>query len=224
MMIIRRIRPNSAAQVRIRVAALMAVPALAAGGLLAIGNPVAEAAPAAACGITTIVTNINAIGDQADVANQILGGLSTTSPPYQVFDAQSTLSAQLNDLSSALAGYANDLSGCAPLSAADAQTAAQAFSNAASSITSLLSTISSKHNIFAQYGVTAPIASGLRQFEGAFDQYAYTLADVATSQAGSISSSQNQVDTALGNAINLYQQLCIPSPLYPTIMPVCIST
>jgi len=223
-MIIRRIRPHSAARLRIRVAALVAVPALAAGGLLAIGNPAADAAPTAACGITTIVTNINAIGDQADVANQILGNLSTTSPLYQVFDAQSTLSAQLNDLASALAGYANDLSGCAPLSAADAKTAAQAFSKAASSITSLASTISGKHDIFAQFGVTAPIANSLRQFEGAFDQYAFTLVDVAASQSNSITSSLNQVETSLDNAISLYQELCIPSPLYPTIMPVCIST
>jgi hypothetical protein len=38
----------------------------------------------------------------------------------------------------------------------------------------------------------------------------------------SVNSDQQQLDQTVGQAITLYQQLCIPNPLYPTLQPVCI--
>jgi hypothetical protein len=221
MMSIRRIRPTSVALFRIRAAALVVVPALAASGLLAIGNPAAYAAPS--CGITVIVANINAFTSQAGAANLALGGISFTSDGRQVQTAANSLAGQLNEMASGLATAADGLSGCGALSAADAQTAATAFSNAVSAAGALLSTIGEKHDIFAQFGSTAPIASALRQLEDTFDSYAAALAGVATSQANNITSSQQQADASLGNAISLYEQICIPTPLYPTLKPICVS-
>ncbi len=212
---------TSAALLRIRAAALVVVPALAAGGLLATGNSAAYAAPT--CGITAIVANINVFAGQATNANGGLGGISFTSGPGQVQTAASTLAGQLDDMAGGLSAAAADLNGCGALNAADAQSAANAFSNAASTTGALLSTISEKHPIFAQFGVTPPITSTLRQLEDVVDSYAFALGQVATSQANNIASTQGQLDTSLGNTISLYEQLCIPSPLYPTLKPICIS-
>ncbi len=126
-------------------------------------------------------------------------------------------------MASGLSAAGADISGCGALSSADAQSAANAFSNAASATGALLSTISEKHDIFAQFGVTPPITSTLRQLEDVVDSYASTLGQVAASQASNIRSIQNQLDTSLGNTISLYEQLCIPSPLYPTLKPICVS-
>lgn len=220
-MSIRKIRPTSAVRLRTRVAALVAVPALAAGGLLAAGNAVAYAAPN--CGIGTIVGNINTVAAQADDLNQALSNIDFNSSSSQVSAAGNSLTAQLSTLNSELSDDANDLSQCGSLSTADAKTAAKAFSDAAGVIGALLSTTTEKHSIFAQFGFTTQIAARLRNFEAAFDTYSFSLTDAASSQAGSISSNQNQVDASLENAIATYQQICIPSPLYPTVKPICIS-
>jgi hypothetical protein len=208
-------------RIRIRAAALVVVPALAAAGLLVVGNPAANAA--ASCGISAIVANINVFAGQAGTANQGLDGLSLTSNGQQVQTAASTLAGQLNDMASGLSDDAADLGGCGALSAADAQSAASAFSNAASVAGTLLSTISGKHDIFAQFGSTQPITSTLRRLESVADFYSSTLGQVAASQASNITSTQNQLDTSLGDTISLYEQLCIPSPLYPSLKPICVS-
>jgi hypothetical protein len=79
-----------------------------------------------------------------------------------------------------------------------------------------------QHNIFAQFGVTAPIAQALRSLEAATDSYASTLQGIAPSQANDIANSKAQLDIALSNAISTYEQICIPSPLYPTLQPICV--
>jgi hypothetical protein len=46
------------------------------------------------------------------------------------------------------------------------------------------------------------------------------IAMIPTKQAD-VTADKNMLDTSVGNTITLYQQICIPSPLYPTIPPVC---
>lgn len=220
-MSIRRIRPASAARLGIRAAALAAVPALAAAGLLAAGTTAAYAAPS--CGVSAIVANINAFATQAGNANQQLGSLSFSSGPGQVQSAALSLASQLNEMANGLSADASDLGGCSALSAADAQTAADAFSNAADATGALLATIIQKRDIFAQFGVMPPILNALRQFEGAADSYSSALAGVAPAQSSRIIGIQDGVDVSLGNAISRYSEICIPSPLYPTLKPICVS-
>jgi hypothetical protein len=115
------------------------------------------------------------------------------------------------------------LDGCpAPLSSADSQTVTAAFRSLTGATQRMLAILTGKHAIFAQFGVTAPIASSLRALEAALDSYTYALISVAASQQGAITNSKDSVDSSLGDAITRYGQICIPSPLYPTLMPVCV--
>jgi hypothetical protein len=223
IMSIGRIRAASAALVRTRTAALAAVPALAASGLLVAGVPAAQAAPAACPTATQIVTTINSLAGQAQALNGVLGTLTTSSDPQQVMATAQSLVNGLNNMSSDLSAGATAIDGCSALSKANSETVASAFSNLAQVDLQFLSTIIGKHGIFAQFAQTAPIAAALRSFEGAFDYYSFGLANIAQSPAGSITNSQSTVNTALDNTVNTYQQICIPSPLYPIVMPICIS-
>lgn len=218
---IRGIRAASAALFRTRATVLVAVPALAAGGLLAIGAPAAYAAPD--CSVTAIAASINMLAEQAGDANQQLSSLDSRSSAQQVQAAGAALSMQLSGITDGLYGDADSLSGCPPLGDADAEAVTDAFSNAVGATEALLSTIGQKHDIFAQFLLTAPIAGQLRNLEGAVDTYASMLSDLAPSQAGKIVSIQDRIDNALARVISQYEQICIPSPLYPVIPPICVS-
>ncbi|KAF7358232.1 hypothetical protein MVEN_00872000 [Mycena venus] len=94
-----------------------------------------------------------------------------------------------------------------------------------------LATIIGKHSIFAQFQVTAPIAAILRNLEVIIDSFAFALIDVIPQEArraiqpqlGTVSSDQSALDTALENTITTYDEICIPSPLYPIELPSCVS-
>ena len=154
--------------------------------------------------------------------SSLLGGLSQNASPSQVQAASEATSTGLNTMISDLSADAADLSGCA-LNAADSQTVASAFSDLGSVTQQLLSTLTGKHVVFAQFGRTAPIANSLRGLESVSDSYASALASAAPSQASAIANVQDSVDNSLGNTITVYQQLCIPSPLYPDLPPICIT-
>ncbi|KAF7328461.1 hypothetical protein MSAN_02482600 [Mycena sanguinolenta] len=88
-----------------------------------------------------------------------------------------------------------------------------------------------KCSIFAQFQVTAPIAAVLRSLEAAIDSFAFALIHVIPQEArwaiepqlGTISSDQSALDTAVRNTITVYEEVCVPSALYPIILPVCTS-
>jgi hypothetical protein len=125
----------------------------------------------------------------------------------------------INDLSADTTA----LGGCPEPRSAASQAVADAFHNLTSATRQMLSTLTGKHAIFAQYGVTAPVASSLRALEAALDSYTFALIAAAPSQQGAITNGKDSADSSLGNAITLYGQLCIPSPLYPAVPPVCAS-
>ncbi|KAJ7094781.1 hypothetical protein C8R44DRAFT_749368 [Mycena epipterygia] len=87
----------------------------------------------------------------------------------------------------------------------------------------LLSTVIGKHSIFAQFGATAPIAAILRTLEGAIDALAFGLIDLIPCASDTVKMGQGMLDASVTNSINLYGQLCIPSPLYPVLQPICVS-
>ncbi|KAF7368103.1 hypothetical protein MSAN_00876500 [Mycena sanguinolenta] len=94
-----------------------------------------------------------------------------------------------------------------------------------------LATIISKHSIFAQFQVTAPIAAVLRNLEIIIDSFAFALIDVIPQDArravqpqlGTVSSDKSALDTAVGDTITVYDEICIPSSLYPVVLPTCVS-
>jgi hypothetical protein len=194
-----------------------------AGGIgttvLSVGAAHAGTCPTA----SQIVTDINVIASAAGGLNARPGALTPSSSPGDVQSAAQSTAAGLNTMVNDLSADTTALGGCpAPLSSADSQTVTAAFRSLTSVTQHMFSTLTGKHAIFAQYSVTAPIASSLRALEAALDSYTYALISAAPSQQGAITNDKDSADSSLGNAITFYGQLCIPSPLYPTVMPVCV--
>ena len=38
-----------------------------------------------------------------------------------------------------------------------------------------------------------------------------------------VTGDKNALDSSVGNTISLYEEICILSPLYPEVMPVCLA-
>jgi hypothetical protein len=184
----------------------------------------AGAAHAATCPTASqIVTDINATASVAGGLNSQLGTLSSNSSPSDVQSVAQSTADGLNTMINELNADADALNGCPALGSADSTSVANAFDSLANATNQMLSTLVGDHPIFAQYGATAPIAYSLQALEGSFDSYTFALLAVAPSQQGAITNDQNSVETSLGNAITIYNQLCIPSPLYPSLKPICVA-
>jgi hypothetical protein len=184
----------------------------------------AGAANAATCPTASqIVTDINATAAVAGGINSGLVSLTSSSAPATVQSTAQSTTTGLNTMSSEFASDTNALAGCPALGSADSTSVANAFGSLANTTNQMLSALIGDHPVFAQYGLTAPIASSLRSLEGTFDSYAFELAAAAPSQQGPITAGQNSVETSLNNAITTYTQFCIPSPLYPTVPPICVA-
>ena len=52
--------------------------------------------------------------------------------------------------------------------------------------------------------------------------FAFAMIDLIPCGAGSVTNDKNGLDTSVGNSITLYTQLCVASPLYPAVLPVCV--
>jgi hypothetical protein len=216
-------RPTPMSHARKLASAALTTCLVAMGG---IGTTVlsAGAAHAATCPTAgQIVTDINATATVAGDLTSQLAALTTNSSPSDVQSAAQSAANGLNTMSSELDADTSALNGCPALSSADSTSVANAFDSLAGTTNQTLNTLIGDQPIFAQFGLTAPIASSLRNLEATFDSYAFTLVTVAPSQQGPITDDQNSVNTSLDNAITTYSQLCIPSPLYPTIKPICLS-
>jgi hypothetical protein len=184
----------------------------------------AGAAHAATCPTASqIVTDINANASAAGGLTSQLAALTKNSSPGDVQSGAQSAANGINSISDEFNADASALGGCPALGSSDSASVANAFGSLASAANQTLSTLTGDHPIFAQYGLTAPITYSLRNLEAALDAYAFALLSVAPSQQGPITGGQNSVDTSLGNAITTYNQLCIPSPLYPAIPPICVA-
>ncbi|KAJ7871930.1 hypothetical protein B0H13DRAFT_1895579 [Mycena leptocephala] len=86
----------------------------------------------------------------------------------------------------------------------------------------LLATVIGKHGIFAQFGVTAPIAAILQSLEAAIDAFAFAMINLIPTKQGDVTADKNSLDASVVKTVTLYKQLCIPSPLYPTLPAICI--
>jgi len=193
-----------------------------AGG---IGTTVlsAGAAHAGTCPTTSqIVTDINVIAAAAGSLNSQLGALTPDSSPADVQSAAQSTAAGLSTMVNDFNADTTATGGCSTLSSADSQTVADAFDSLSTATRQMLSTLAGKHSIFAQFGVAAPITSSLRSLEAVLDSYTFTLIQVAPSQQGAITTDKDAVDTTLGSAIALYGEICVPSPLYPAVLPICV--
>ncbi|KAJ7101765.1 hypothetical protein C8R44DRAFT_747208 [Mycena epipterygia] len=87
----------------------------------------------------------------------------------------------------------------------------------------LLATVFGKHSIAAQFGLTAPIAEVLQLLEAAIDSLAYALILFIPCAKDTVVMGQTQLDASVQTSITLYQQICIPSLLYPYLPPICVA-
>lgn len=195
---------------------------IAMGGL---GTTVASAgaARAATCpAASQIVTQINAAAAQVAGLNSVLAGVTDGSSATAVLGAAQSVVTTVSTLAAGVVANAGALAGCAPLGVADSQAVAAAFANLTGATGLPLAALVQDHSAFAQFGQTLPLAAALQSLETSVDLYATTLAaTVAPSQAATIQGAVTQVNSLLSNTVNVYQQVCIPSPLYPIVKPLC---
>ncbi|KAJ6549984.1 hypothetical protein B0H19DRAFT_1073880 [Mycena capillaripes] len=170
------------------------------------------------------VTNINTVTGLIENLNDQLNGLSPSSNPADVQIAAQTITNGFGAIITDMHQDVTTMHGTSPFDAADASSVAQAFSDFTLAQQGLMSALIGKQSIFAQFGVTGQISAALRGVEAANDSFAFSLIDVVPTVAAGVQGDKDSLDTAVGNAISLYGQLCIPSPLYPTVLPVCVPT
>jgi hypothetical protein len=191
-----------------------------------IGTTVASAgaAHAATCTASQYTADLDKIIKRADNLSARLQSLSTSSSSAAVqAEAKSTVK-DLSDLVTEFNAATFAVDGCGPLSGPDAAIVTARLDNLTAVFQATLATLIGKHSIFAQFNETAPIAAVLRALEASVDSYSFALINVAPDEVPAITSDQSALDTAVGNTISTYSQICIPSPLYPIILPVCVSS
>jgi len=53
--------------------------------------------------------------------------------------------------------------------------------------------------------------------------FAFAMIDMIPTRQNDVQSDKDQLDQSVGNSISKYEQLCVPSPLYPSRPPICAS-
>ncbi|KAJ7434464.1 hypothetical protein FB451DRAFT_1467571 [Mycena latifolia] len=170
-----------------------------------------------------VVTNIQIVTSISGSTNSAVGKLTPTTSPSQIKTIGATVATNLNTIITNLGGDVTAMQATTAFGDADAQTVVDALRTFVEVHQALLSTIIGKHSILAQFGVTAPIAAALRSLEAAIDSFAFAMINLIPTQAPAVTNDQNSLDGSVTNTITIYEQICIPSILYPTLPPVCAS-
>jgi len=182
----------------------------------------------AALTVDQVVTNIGIVTLVSGEANSALGLIDiNTIDPSTIETTGQTLVNSFNTIISDLAADVAAMQATPPIADDDLGTVTQPIVDALTTFVgvhqALLSTVIGKHTIFAQFGVTSPIAAVLRSLEAGIDAFAFAMIDMIPTRKTDVENDQNQLDESVGNTITLYVQLCIPSVLYPTILPICLT-
>ncbi|KAJ7330829.1 hypothetical protein DFH08DRAFT_966584 [Mycena albidolilacea] len=168
-----------------------------------------------------VVGNINIVTSVSGNINSVLGGLSTTPTPSQAQTISQTVVTGFQTIINDLAGDVTAMQATPPFSDG-ADLIVAALTDFVRVHQALLSTVIGKHTIFAQFGLTGPITAVLRSLEAGIDSFAFALIAMIPTKQANVTTDKNMLDDSVGNTITLYQQICIPSPLYPTVPPVCV--
>lgn len=56
-----------------------------------------------------------------------------------------------------------------------------------------------------------------------YQSFASAMIDLIPTRETDVSTDKNSLDSSVGNTITVYEQICVPSILYPLLMPICIS-
>ncbi|KAJ7096011.1 hypothetical protein C8R43DRAFT_264475 [Mycena crocata] len=153
--------------------------------------------------------------------NRALSSLSITSNVATVSSTGQVVGNGLTSVISTLNQDVSGLQGQAPFADKDARPVADAAAQLVNFMQAMLSNLLNKHAIFAQFGQAASISAVLRSVEAVVDSFAFALAGVLPSQATAVQGGHQALQTLIENAIKQYNELCIPSVLYPQLQPVC---
>ncbi|KAJ6608127.1 hypothetical protein B0H10DRAFT_2227151 [Mycena sp. CBHHK59/15] len=173
--------------------------------------------------VSDVVTNVGIVTSVSGNLNSVLSGLTTSSSSSQVRTIGQSVVTDLETIISSLSGDVTAMQPTPPFGNMDALLIVQSLDQFVAIHQALLSTVIGKHGIFAQFGVTQPIADVLRNLEAGIDSFAFAMIAMIPTQTPSVNADKGSLDSSVGNTISLYQQLCIPSVLYPTLMPICVS-
>jgi hypothetical protein len=176
----------------------------------------------AALSVSQVVANIGIVTTVSGNLNGAISQLSTSSSPSDVQAAANTAQASFNTIINDLNGDTSAMESTPPFGDADSETIKNSLDDFVQVHQTLLGTVIGKHSIFAQFGVTAPIAGVLRTLEATIDSFLFAMINLIPSQSSGVESDQSGLDQTVGTAISTYEELCIPSPLYPTLQPVCV--
>ncbi|KAJ7037267.1 hypothetical protein C8F04DRAFT_1093097 [Mycena alexandri] len=178
----------------------------------------------AALTVTDVVNNVGIVTSVSGNINNVLSSLSTSTHGPNAVSMSKTLVGQFTVIVNNLGAYTTAMEATPPFTAqADCDAIVNALRSFVQVHQALLATVIGKHSIFAQFGATAPVAAVLRTLEATIDSFAFAMINLIPCGAGSVTDDKNGLDTSVGNSITLYTQLCIPSPLYPTLMPICVA-
>ncbi|KAJ7351284.1 hypothetical protein DFH08DRAFT_694581 [Mycena albidolilacea] len=172
-----------------------------------------------------VVINIRVVTTISGNIASTLTGLTTSTGPSEIANIGQTLVAGFTEIIKNVAGDIVAMQATPPLNNADAGPIADALREVilcSQTPTRLLSIVIGKHSIFAQFALTVPIVAVLRSLEGAVDSFAYAMITLIPTKQISVTSDLHGLDVSVDNTIAKYGQICIPSLLYPTALPICI--
>lgn len=55
-----------------------------------------------------------------------------------------------------------------------------------------------------------------------YQSFAFSMINLIPTRTADVTTDKNTLDDSVGNTISVYDQFCLPSPLYPTVLPVCL--
>ncbi|KAF7369593.1 hypothetical protein MVEN_00290000 [Mycena venus] len=170
-----------------------------------------------------VVTNVGIVTTVSGNINDVLGTLSPKTTGPDVANMGQKLVGQFNVIITNLGADITAMQATPPFTAqADCDLIVAALTGFVNIHQALLATVIGKRSIFSQFGATAPIAAVLRTLEATIDSFAFAMIDLIPCGASSVTNDKNGLDTSVGKSITLYEHPCIPSILYPTVMPVCL--
>ncbi|KIM37094.1 hypothetical protein M413DRAFT_423953 [Hebeloma cylindrosporum] len=85
----------------------------------------------------------------------------------------------------------------------------------------LMTTLIEKKPVFAEFALTVRIAASLGSLESSLDSFAIALNDLIPTRKAAVSQAKASLDSSAKSARTKYEEFCIPSPLYPTLPPIC---
>ncbi|KAJ6580386.1 hypothetical protein DFH09DRAFT_1145900 [Mycena vulgaris] len=169
------------------------------------------------------VDDIDTISGLYRNINTDLGGLSTASKGMDVKTMSQTVAGLLSTISDNLDTYATEMHAAPPFDEPDAIIVGAAFDDLVEAHQALLSSLNSKHNIFAQFEVAGAIAEALRNLHDALDSISFAMVDLIPDETPSVLDDNETLDQSVRKIISLYEQSCIPSLVYPLFPPFCRS-